>query len=66
MLIRRRFRIKAMQFLYVNHISSYSNSKVIENNMLNSIDKIYDLYICIINLLIALQNKAYIKKKGEK
>lgn len=56
MLVRRRFRVKAMQFLYMKYISSNIDNQIIENIMLQSIDKIYDLYICLMNLLVSLKN----------
>lgn len=67
LLIRRRFRVKAMQFLYINYILSNLNRNsinhnIIEKNMLKSIDKIYDLYIYLLNLLLALRKKAFNKK----
>lgn len=55
MLVRRRFRVKAMQFLYMKYISSNIDDKIIESIMLQSIDKIYDLYICLMNLLLSLK-----------
>lgn len=55
MLVRRRFRVKAMQFLYMKHISYNIDNKIIENIMLQSIDKIYDLYICLMNLLLSIK-----------
>lgn len=55
MLVRRRFRVKAMQFLYMKYISYNIDNKSVENIMLQSINKIYDLYICLMNLLLSLK-----------
>lgn len=46
-----------MQFLYMKYISDINNN-IVENNMLKSIDKLYDLYIFLLNLLLAVRNKA--------
>lgn len=46
-----------MQFLYAHYISK-SNPSIIESHMLESIDKIDDLYICFLNLILILKQKA--------
>lgn len=46
-----------MQFLYAQYVSG-TDSNVVERNMLQSIDKIYDLYVYLLNLLLALRSKA--------
>lgn len=57
MLIRQHLRKKCMQFLYAHYISK-SNPSIIESHMLESIDKIDDLYICFLNLILILKQKA--------
>ncbi|WP_241518426.1 transcription antitermination factor NusB [Bacteroidetes bacterium endosymbiont of Geopemphigus sp.] len=56
MLGRRYLRARAMQFLYAQHLSGEDPRKV-EHNMLHSIDKIFDLYVCLLAMLLGLQEK---------
>lgn len=65
MLVRRLFRGRAMQFLYAQYISNI-DSNVVEHNMIQSIDKIYDLYVSLLNLILALRSKAFQKIEIEK
>ncbi|XOD69448.1 MAG: transcription antitermination factor NusB [Flavobacteriales bacterium AspAUS03] len=65
MSVRRRFRVRAMQFLYAQYISGL-DCNIVERNMLQSIDKIYDLYICLLNLVLSFRNRALQKIEAEK
>lgn len=49
--------MRVMQFLYAQYISG-TDSDIVECNMLHSIDKIYDLYVYLLNLLLAIRDKA--------
>ncbi|YBU88800.1 MAG: transcription antitermination protein NusB [Candidatus Walczuchella monophlebidarum] len=56
MLVINNFRTKVMQFLYAQHISN-EDPKIVESNMFHSIEKIFDLYIYLLSLLLGLHEK---------
>ncbi|AID37462.1 transcription antitermination protein NusB [Candidatus Walczuchella monophlebidarum] len=62
MLGRNNFRTKVMQFLYAQHISN-EDTKIVEYNMFHSIEKIFDLYIYLLSLLLGLHEKFRSEKK---
>ena len=51
MLGRRQIRGKVMQSLYAYYLSN-NKEQVVENYMKKGIDEIYDLYICLLTLII--------------
>ena len=65
MLGRRHLRAKVMQAMYAYECSS-EDMLVIEKNMFNGIDKIYDLYIYSINFLLEVRNLAETKLETRK
>lgn len=54
-----------MQFLYSQHLSG-EDPKIVEHNMLHSIDKIFDLYVCLLGMLLGLQEKSLEKIRIKK
>lgn len=64
MLNRRHLRIKVLQAIYAHFQSEGDNLKVEENNMITSIEKIYDLYLYQLSILIEIHHEAY-KERDE-
>lgn len=67
MLGRRQLREKVMQNIYAfNSQGTDANPRIVEKNMLNGIDQIYDLYIYLLNTLLIqkdiAQNKIDVAK----
>ncbi|MFA5619975.1 MAG: transcription antitermination factor NusB [Weeksellaceae bacterium] len=59
MLGRRQLREKTMQALYVWKMNGKdANVRIIEKNLINEVDQIYDLYIYLLNLLKFLKTTA--------
>lgn len=58
MLNRRHLRIKVLQAIYAHFQGDGDNLKVEEDNMLTSIEKIYDLYLYQLSILIELLHEA--------
>lgn len=58
MINRRHIRIKVMQSVYAILISNSDNLNKEEKFLLNSIDRMYDLYVLILSILIDVQEKA--------
>jgi len=52
MLNRRHLRVKVLQTLYSYHLSDNKNVSVFEKNLLGSAEKVYELYIWMLSLLI--------------
>jgi N utilization substance protein B len=51
MLNRRHLRVKVLQSLYAYHQTDASNIKQHEKNLLQSIDKVYEMYIWMLSLI---------------
>ncbi len=67
MLGRRQLREKVMQNIYAfNSQGSDSDQRIVEKNMMNGIDQIYDLYIYLLNTILIqkeiAQNKIEVAK----
>ncbi len=58
MVNRRHIRVKVMQSVYAILQSNSDNLNKEEKFLLNSIDKMYDLYVLILSILIDVQDKA--------
>lgn len=58
MLSRRQLRIKAIKALYAHLKSDSDNMIASEKNMMNSIDKTYDLYFQMMTLPVELVHYA--------
>jgi len=52
MLNRRHLRVKSLQALYAYHLSETKAVKPHENALLQSVDKVYEMYIWLLSLLI--------------
>ncbi|WP_185873170.1 transcription antitermination factor NusB [Blattabacterium cuenoti] len=63
MLVRREFRIRSLQFLYAQYISSIDLYKI-EKIMLNSIEDLHNTYKSFLCLILVIRNN--IIKKQEK
>ncbi|WP_185871502.1 transcription antitermination factor NusB [Blattabacterium cuenoti] len=63
MSIRRRFRIRSLQFLYAQHLSKMDSNKI-EENMLQSIESLHDLYIFLLYLILKIRENALNLKKN--
>lgn len=59
MLNRRHLRIKVLQAIYAHFQSDGDNLKVEEQNMITSIEKIYDLYLYQLSILIEIHRESY-------
>lgn len=68
MLNRRHIRIKVMQIIYAFKGNESDDLKAQERFLLKSIDKMYDLYLLSLSLLIEVQSKAkdHLEKKQQK
>jgi len=68
MLTRRHIRAKVMQSVYAFVQSGRDNVETEQKNMLTSIDKIYDLYILMLNLLIEVAewDKAIVENRNRR
>ena len=69
MLNRRYIRVKVFQALYSYYQSDSSAVEQVEKGMINSIEKIYDLYLYIIQLLLEIKKEANHKielRKGKR
>jgi len=51
MLNRRHLRVKVLQALYAYHQTSGGDLKIHEKNLLQSIDKVYEMYIWMLSLI---------------
>ncbi len=66
MLNRRHIRVKVLQAIY-SHFQSGSDQLVAEeNNLLQSMEKIYDLYLYQLAFIVELQNEAYKEREDAK
>lgn len=68
MLNRRHIRIKVMQIIYAFKGNESDDLRTQERFLLKSIDKMYDLYLLSLSLLIQVQSKAkdHLEKKQHK
>lgn len=66
MLSRRYLRIKVMQALYAFFTSDSDNLDYSEKQLMLSLEKLYDLYIYNLSLLIEVRDFASIKQEGAK
>ncbi len=64
MLNRRHIRVKVLQAIYSHFQSGSEQLTAEENNLLQSMEKIYDLYLYQLAFLVELQNEAY-KERDE-
>jgi N utilization substance protein B len=51
MLNRRHLRVKVLQALYAYHQTNGGDTKIHEKNLLQSIDKVYEMYIWMLSLI---------------
>lgn len=51
MLNRRQLRVKVLQMLYAYHLSENKVVKIFEKKLLESIDDVYEMYICLLALV---------------
>lgn len=58
MINRRHIRIKVMQSVYAILQSNSDNLNKEEKFLLNSINRMYDLYVLVLSILINVQEKA--------
>lgn len=58
MLNRRHLRVKVLQALYAYHQSDNRDVKYHEKNLLQSIDKVYEMYIWMLSLISEVANYA--------
>ncbi len=58
MLNRRHLRVKVLQSLYAYHQSNSGDIKQHEKNLLQSIDKVYEMYIWMLSLISEVTNYA--------
>ncbi len=56
MLNRRHLRVKVMQALYAYQQSETKDARLQEKNLLNSVDKVYEMYISLLTLIIDIAN----------
>ena len=67
MLNRRHLRIKILQMLYAYYQSGEENLLKFENELLNSVERMYDLYMLLLltmpELVVAAENRLEDKKK---
>jgi len=67
MLNRRHLRIKILQMLYAYYQSGEENLLKFENELLNSVERMYDLYMLLLlsmpELVVAAENRIDDKKK---
>ena len=66
MLNRRHIRIKVLQAFYAFSLSNNDDMKNGEKEFINSMKKIYDLYIYLIQIFIPLKKYANIKIEESK
>ena len=60
MLNRRHLRVKVLQSLYAYHQTTGGDIKLHEKNLLQSIDKVYEMYIWMLSLISEVVNYAEI------
>lgn len=60
MLNRRHLRVKVLQALYSYHLSDNKTAAVFEKNLLGSAEKVYELYIWMLSLLVETADYALI------
>ena len=60
MLNRRHLRVKVLQSLYAYHQTAGGDIKLHEKNLLQSIDKVYEMYIWMLSLISEVVNYAEI------
>jgi len=58
MLTRRHIRVKVMQSIYAFNQSKATNLQKEEKFLITSMENMYNLYIILLNLLVAIQKKA--------
>ena len=58
MLNRRHLRVKVLQALYAYHQTDGGDIKIQEKNLLQSIDKVYEMYIWMLSLISEVVNYA--------
>jgi N utilization substance protein B len=66
MLNRRHIRVKVLQAIYAHFQSGSEKQEVEENNLLQSMEKIYDLYLYQLAFLVELQHEAYKEREDAK
>ena len=59
MINRRHIRTKVMQSVYALQQANSDNLDKEEKFLMNSIDKMYDLYVLLLSLLVEVQDKAF-------
>ncbi len=64
MLNRRHLRVKALQTLYAYHQSESKVVKPFENALLQSVDKVYEMYIWLLSLLVEVADYSAIDAEG--
>lgn len=60
MLNRRHLRVKVLQALYAYNMSETKSVKIIESNLLSSVDEVYEMYIMLMALLVEVADYAVI------
>jgi transcription antitermination protein NusB len=66
MLNRRHIRVKVLQAIYAHFQSGSEKQEVEENNLLQSMEKIYDLYLYQLAFLFELQHEAFKEREDAK
>ena len=66
MLNRRHIRVKVLQAIYAHFQSGTEKQEVEEKNLLESMEKIYDLYLYQLAFLHELQHEAYKEREDAK
>src|SRR5688572_6414532 len=66
MLNRRHIRVKVLQAIYAHFQSGSEKQEVEENNLLQSMEKIYDLYLYQLAFLVELQHEAFKEREDAK
>jgi len=66
MLNRRHLRVKVLQALYAYHQSAVRDVSQQEKNLLQSIDKVYEMYIWMLSLISEVTNRFVVTLKQNK
>jgi len=66
MLNRRHIRVKVLQAIYAHFQSGSEQMAAEETNLLQSMEKIYDLYLYQLAFIVELQNEAYKEREDAK
>ena len=64
MINRRHIRVKVMQSAYALMLSENDQLDVQEKRLLESIDRLHELYVLQLNLLVALSDRASVLNKA--